>query len=367
MSPRPFFSPRVLLPALLLQTAFLTVTLQAETLKERQAEVMNVVQKVSPTVVCITGSSIKGSMGSGSGVIVSKDGLILTAGHVIQATGDELTITLPGGREVKAKALGRDMNRDAALAQITEPGDYAFADMADPSTIEKGEWVLALGHPGGYDGQRGAPLRVGRLWDIDKKSFYRSDCTVSGGDSGGPLFDLEGRVIGIHSSISQDLSENRHVPIAVFEKDMARMKKGEVWGKLSNLMPGMNEEEEEESAPENKGNADRPRDRNQPRPHADTPAEPEKAVPAGNAWLGATLKTLSDGGVLVEEIVDGSPADKSGLKLEDIIIGVDGQKVVSNDDLVTRIQASKAGDSLKLKVTRKGTETELDVTLATRP
>lgn len=365
MSPRLFLSPRVLLPALLLQTAFLTAPLQAETLKERQAQVMNVVQKVSPTVVCITGSSIKGSMGSGSGVIVSKDGLILTAGHVIQATGDELTITLPGGREVKAKALGRDMNRDAALAQITEPGEYAFADMGDPSTIEKGEWVLALGHPGGYDGQRGAPLRVGRLWDIDKKSFYRSDCTVSGGDSGGPLFDLEGKVIGIHSSISQDLSENRHVPIAVFEKDMARMKKGEVWGKLSNLMPGM--KDDEEGTPENQGNADRPRDRAKPRSRAETPAEPEKASPAGNAWLGATLKTLSDGGVLVEEIVDGSPADQSGLKLEDIIIGVDGKKVVSNDDLVTRIQASKAGDTLKLKVNRKGAEKELDVTLAARP
>lgn len=236
------------------RAAFLPGMAHAESLKERQAKVLDVVQKVGPTVrVAITGASAKGSMGSGSGVIISKDGLILTAGHVIQATGNDLIITLPGGREVKAEALGRDMNRDAATARITEPGDYSFAEMGDPASIEKGEWVLALGHPGGYDAQRGAPLRVGRLWDVDSE-LYRSDCTVSGGDSGGPLFDLSGKVIGIHSSISQDLSENRHVPIGVFEKDMPQLKEGKVWGKLSNIMPGLKDDDEENS--DDSGNPD---------------------------------------------------------------------------------------------------------------
>lgn len=378
MTSRPFSFSRVLIPAVLLQTAFLP-SLFAESLKERQAKVLEVVQKVSPTVVCITGSSTKGSMGSGSGVIVSKDGLVLTAGHVLQATGQELTITLPGGREVKAKSLGRDMNRDAALAQITEPGDYPFAEMGDPASIKKGEWVLALGHPGGYDQQRGAPLRVGRLWDVDNKTFYRSDCTVSGGDSGGPLFDLSGKVIGIHSSISQDLSENRHVPIGVFEKDMERLKKGDKWGNLSNIMPGFRDEEEnsdqeeEESSPDQAQDSNRPKDRSKPKwlpkKKSEPKTEPEEpaAPAAGRAYMGATLQLTDEGTLRVDEIADGSPAAKAGLQLEDVVTKADGKEVSGINDIVSRVQAAKPGDTLKLTVRRKGAEKEVEVKLAPAP
>ncbi|MES2709677.1 MAG: trypsin-like peptidase domain-containing protein [Verrucomicrobiota bacterium] len=379
MTSRPFSGSRALLPAVLLQAAFLSLApplLHAESLKERQTRVLDVVKKVGPTVVCITGSSEKGSMGSGSGVIISKDGLVLTAGHVLQATGQDLIITLPGGKEVKGKSLGRDMNRDAALAQITEPGDYSFAEMADPSTIEKGEWVLALGHPGGYDQQRGAPLRVGRLWDVDNKTFYRSDCTVSGGDSGGPLFDLDGKVIGIHSSISQNLSENRHVPIGVFEKDMERLKKSEVWGKLSNIMPGIRDEEE--NSDEEDKNPDQAQDGNRPKPRAKAPwlkpkneprTEPEEhaAPTAGRAYMGATLQLTDEGTLRIDEIADGSPAEKAGLQLEDIVTKADGREVNGIADIVSRVQAAKPGDTLKLTVRRKGAEKEVDVKLAPAP
>lgn len=366
----------MLLCAAALQAAFLPA-LQAESLKERQTKVLEVVQKVGPTVVAITGASAKGSMGSGSGVIISKDGLVLTAGHVLQATGNDLIITLPGGREVKAEALGRDMNRDAALARITEPGDYAFAEMADPSTIDKGEWVLALGHPGGYDAQRGAPLRVGRLWDVDNKTFYRSDCTVSGGDSGGPLFDLSGKVIGIHSSISQDLSENRHVPIGVFEKDMDRLKEGKVWGKLSNIMPGLKDEEEngDGTDPDKAEDSNRAQPGKSPwlKPKAEPRKEPrlepeERPAPAaGKVYLGATLDTLPSGGVQVVEVADGSPAEKAGLQLEDVITKTAGKDVGSTSDIVAQVRSAKPGDVLKLTVRRKGAEKEVDVTLAAAP
>lgn len=382
MTPTRFLSgSRVLLCAAALQAAFLPGMAHAESLKERQTKVLEVVQKVGPTVVAITGASAKGSMGSGSGVIISKDGLILTAGHVIQATGNDLIITLPGGREVKAEALGRDMNRDAALARITEPGDYSFAEMGDPASIEKGEWVLALGHPGGYDAQRGAPLRVGRLWDVDSKTFYRSDCTVSGGDSGGPLFDLSGKVIGIHSSISQDLSENRHVPIGVFEKDMPQLKEGKVWGKLSNIMPGLKDDEEENS--DDSSNPDQAQDSNRPQPkkspqfkqkqkpepRKEPRIEPEEhpAPTAGKVYLGATLDTLPSGGVQVVEVADGSPAEKAGLQLEDIITKAGGKEVTSNSDIVAQVRSAKPGDVLKLTVRRKGADKELDVTLAAAP
>lgn len=354
---------RILLPVFVLAAGGMSLPLRADSLQERQTRVMETVAKVGPSVVCITGSSKTGMMGSGSGVIVSKDGLILTAGHVLAATGQELTITLPGGREVKGKALGRDMNRDAALAQITEPGEYPFVEMAPGDSVEAGEWVLALGHPGGYDAQRGAPLRVGRLWESDSKAYYRSDCTVSGGDSGGPLFDLEGRVVGIHSSISQNLSENRHVPIGVFAKDMERMKKGEVWGKLSNLMPGMKEPKEADEA---KPRSSQPEPRRSP--GAEPNIEPQAAPTKSKVYLGVQLEALeNNAGVQVVEVADGSPAAKAGLELEDIITKIDGEAVTENGDIVSKVRASKVGDKLKLTVKRGTAEKQLEVTLAPAP
>ena len=373
MTDRFLITSRVLLPVFVFATAALALplqaeSLQAESLQERQTRVMATVQKVGAAVVGITGASGQGSMGSGSGVIVSKDGLILTAGHVLAATGADLTITLPGGREVKGKSLGRDMNRDAALAQITEPGEYPFVEMAPAESVEAGEWVLALGHPGGYDPQRGAPLRVGRLWENDSKAYFRSDCTVSGGDSGGPLFDLEGRVVGIHSSISQNLSENRHVPIGVFAKDMERLKNGDVWGKLSNLMPGMKDAEELDEPRARPGRAERESDENRPQrraPRTEPPVEPEAAPTKNKVYLGVQLEALEDkSGVQVVEVADGSPAAKAGLELEDIITKIDGQAVTENGDIVSKVQSAKAGDKLQLTVKRGDSEKQLEVTLA---
>ena len=372
MTYRFLIASRMLLPVFVLAVGGLDSPMRAESLLDRQTRVMEVVTKVSPAVVAITGTSKTGMMGSGSGVIISKEGLVLTAGHVLAATGQELLITLPGGREVKGKSLGRDMNRDAALAQITEPGEYPFVDMAPGDSVDAGEWVLALGHPGGYDAQRGAPLRVGRVWENDTKAYFRSDCTVSGGDSGGPLFDLEGRVVGIHSSISQNLSENRHVPIGVFADDMERLKQGEVWGRLSKLMPGMKDPEESDD-PKPRGNRpERQRNRSEDRSERPLPEsrkeqqrEPDSAAPTrSKVFLGVQLESLeNDKGVQVVEVADGSPASKGGLELEDIITKVDGAAVTENADVVSRVRAAKPGDKLKLTVKRGSAEKQLEVVL----
>ena len=372
MTYRFLIASRMLLPVFVLAAGGIDSPLRAESLLERQTRVMEVVTKVSPAVVAITGTSKSGMMGSGSGVIVSKEGLVLTAGHVLAATGQELLITLPGGREVKGKSLGRDMNRDAALAQITEPGDYPFVDMAPGDSVESGEWVLALGHPGGYDAQRGAPLRVGRVWENDTKAYFRSDCTVSGGDSGGPLFDLEGRVVGIHSSISQNLSENRHVPIGVFADDMERLKQGDVWGRLSKLMPGMKEPEESDDPKPRANRPDRQKSRGEDRSERPMPEsrkepqrEPESSAPTrSKVFLGVQLESLDNNqGVQVVEVADGSPASKGGLELEDVITKVDGAAVTENGDVVSRVRAAKPGDKLKLNVKRGSAEKQLEVVL----
>jgi serine protease Do len=327
----------------------------AESLKERQTRVFATIDKVRSSVVCIQ-SRGKVGMGSGSGVIVSKDGLVLTAAHVVDGAADgDVTVVMPDGSEVKGKVLGRDLNRDAAMVQILEKREWLHVEPAPSDSIEKGEWCVAMGHPGGFDIQRGAPVRVGRVWQNNEKAFFRSDNTVSGGDSGGPLFDLEGRVIGIHSNISMDVSENRHVPIGVFHDDWERLKKGEVWGNNKRLLA-----ESEDLRPKS---SEKPKSEKR----APAPAEDDKpAGPAkGGAWLGLALEN-KDESVVVGETTDGSPADTAGLERGDVIVKVNGKDVGNSGDIISRVHDSAPGDKLKFTVKRGDAEKEIVVTLGTR-
>ena len=338
----------------------------ADTLKERQAKVSATVEKVRPAVVCIQ-SRTKMGMGSGSGVIVNATGLILTAAHVVDgaATGDdskgEVAIVLPDGSEVKGKVLGRDLTRDSAMVQLLEKRDWPHAEPAPADSIEKGEWCIAMGHPGGFDIQRGAPVRVGRLWDNNTKAFFRSDCTVSGGDSGGPLFDLEGRVIGIHSNISMDVTENRHVPIGVFHDEWKRLEKGDVWGSAKRLLADSDDLRPKEQ-PKNKFTPPSGRKVPLPAPAGDDkPAGPAK----GSAWLGVQLGN-KDETVTVDGTAADSPAAKAGLTAGDVILKVNGKDVGNTGDVISRVQDSAPGDKLKFTVKRGDAEKELEVTLAAR-
>ena len=358
-------NPLLPLPALRHGAAVLVLlapAAMADSLKERQAKVLQVVEKARPSVVCIQARS-GAAMGSGSGVIVSNDGIILTAAHVVDGVGggkgpEEVIIVLNDGREVKAKVLGRDRNRDAAMCKINEGSEWPHVELAKAESVSQGEWCIAMGHPGGFDPQRGAPVRVGRLWQNNDKAYYRSDCTVSGGDSGGPLFDLDGRVIGIHSSISMDLSENRHVPIGVFHDDWERLRKGDAWGNLNKLLSGAEdltpkkkEKEKPEAAPA------------EPKPAPREPAPQPSAKPA--VWLGIAMDVV-DGNITVTQVSDGSPAQKAGIELEDVILKVDGKAVGGTGDIAAKVRAASPGDEITLTVRRKGAEKEVTITLAER-
>ena len=352
-----------------LAAAFTVLTVPAvfaDTLKERQAKILNVVEKARPAVVCIQSRS-GAAMGSGSGVIVSNDGIILTAAHVVDGTGGgkgptEVIVVLSDGREVKAKVLGRDRNRDAAMVKIEQGSEWAHVELAKAETVEQGEWCIAMGHPGGFDPQRGAPVRVGRLWQNNDKAYYRSDCTVSGGDSGGPLFDLDGRVIGIHSSISMDLAENRHVPIGVFHDDWERLMKGDSWGNMNKLLSGS-----EDLTPKKK---EKPEPKAAPKPEkGDTPPGPREPAPQPSAktavWLGIVMDVV-DGNITVTEVADGSPAQKAGLELEDVILKIDGKTAGGTGDIAARVRGASPGDAVTFTVRRKGKEQDISVTLAER-
>jgi len=202
-------------------------------LKRVEAKSQAVVAKVLGATVGIINQSLAGNghIGEGSGVVVSEDGLVLTAGHVLGQPGAELTIIFPDGRRATAKALGANFTRDSGVAKITEPGKWPHVEMGHSDDIKPGSWCMALGHPGGVQQGRTPPIRLGRILVSGKTSkFLVSDATVISGDSGGPLFDLEGRVIGIHSNIGTSVNQNQHVPIDVYREQWNDLLAGKTFG-----------------------------------------------------------------------------------------------------------------------------------------
>lgn len=212
-------------------------TLRADqaTLEFRQSALKASLKKVTPALV-----SVNDGFGAGSGVVVSEDGLVLTASHVVETRGrrsPRIRVIFPDGSIYPARVLGMNKTADAAMLKITSPyreneGKFPFVELGESKNLERGEWCFALGHPGGFSMKRPAPVRLGRILSVGYRTVV-SDCAIVLGDSGGPLFDLSGKLIGIHSMITEVIVENRHVAIDVFRRDGDRMENEETWGKLS--------------------------------------------------------------------------------------------------------------------------------------
>ena len=193
-------------------------------LHQIQTRVEDVVRRCTPAVVgVLLGSS------QGSGVIISPDGYVLTAAHVAKEANREVTLVLADGRRVKATTLGMNRTLDSGLIKITTPGKYTHVSVGNSADLRVGQWCIALGHPGGYRRDRPPPVRLGRILTHHGRAIG-TDCTLIGGDSGGPLFDLDGNVVGIHSRIGSSAQANVHVPIDTFIETWDRLLKSEVWG-----------------------------------------------------------------------------------------------------------------------------------------
>lgn len=283
-----------------------------------QSQVQELVEKATPATVALVGRG-----GTGSGVIVDKDGTILTAAHVM-GTAETLTVVFPDGKRAAAKVLGADYARDIGMVKITDEGEYPFVKVGDSDAIEPTTIVVTLGHPGGFNAARRPPVRIGRAYNSGKTGrFIRSDCTLIGGDSGGPLFNLKGEVIGIHSSIGESLVVNNHAPVNVATKAWDRMVAGEQWGRSNQASPD-------------------------------------------NPVMGVRLSRESADGVAVEEVFADSPGEKGGLKAGDVIVRFDGQDVKKYEDLSNRLRRKKAGNTVALKVKRGGETIDMKVKLERR-
>ncbi|MDA7914842.1 S1C family serine protease [bacterium] len=184
--------------------------------------------------------SVKIGQAQGCGVIIDGEGKVLTAAHVAMRPNKPATVILANGRRLKAMTLGSNKNVDAGMLQISpgqnEGEDWPHATLGSSGKLSPGMWCIATGHPSGFDQDRGVVTRVGRISRVNR-SALRTDCALIGGDSGGPLFDLSGQLIAIHSRIGNDVEENLHVPIDNYSNSWERLVAGDFWGSLPGFRP----------------------------------------------------------------------------------------------------------------------------------
>ncbi len=309
--PKPTPARRIDLPAAFTKSVPVTLA----DLRSMQEQVEAVARRVSPAVVAVEVGS-----GSGSGVVISADGLVLTAGHVVGRPDRPVTFTFPNGKTVKGRTLGRNIESDTGLMKITAPGPWPCAELGDLKDTQVGDWVLALGNPGGFDPHRSLVVRLGRIIRFAPDAV-QTDCTISPGDSGGPLLDMHGRVIAIHNAISTSLADNFHVPITEFY---------DTWDSLVKTA---------------------------------VEAEP---MPAPRAYVGAS-GTNDDAGCRLIEVDRNSPASKAGLKVGDVVLKVNGRNITIAEAFRRWVAGSEPGETLNLEIKRGEEVLSLAVKLAAPP
>lgn len=289
-------------------------------LETLQKALTSVLPKAREATVCLDIGE-----GSGSGVIVSADGLILTAAHVSTGVGKELTVIMEDGKRLKGESLGLVASTDCAMVRILDKGTYPHVEIDRDNTARLGDWVFSLGHSGGFDKDRGSVVRLGRLVRMADTTI-QSDCTLIGGDSGGPLFDLQGKLIGIHSRVGQVLAQNMHVPVKEFLTNWEGMSRSEFIGEG---------------------------------PFAQAPEK-------GKGFLGLATEARSEGGLKVTKVGRESPAEKAGFAEGDVLLKLNGKPLTTRDDLQGMLKEMAAGDKLAFDLLRGGKSETLVVKLGER-
>ena len=212
------------------RTTPVSATISPEFLKSTDEKIRNVVAIGLPAVVALEPGNARRRGGIGSGVIVSEDGVVLTAAHVAADLGETATVIFPDGKRANAEVLGMNFFRDIAMLDITDEGEYPFVELGDSQSMTQNDFCVAMGHPRGYEQTRTPPVRFGRVMFNGNGKFIVTNATITGGDSGGPLLDLNGKLVGIHSNTGFHLSQNDHAPVSAFLADWERLARGERFG-----------------------------------------------------------------------------------------------------------------------------------------
>ncbi|MFL2697624.1 MAG: DegQ family serine endoprotease [Gammaproteobacteria bacterium] len=271
----------------------------------------------------------------GSGFIISKDGFILTNNHVIDGA-DEIIVSLSDRREFKAELIGSDSRSDVALLKV-KAEDLPYLEIGSSSNLRVGEWVMAIGSPfqlnfsvtAGIVSAKGRSIPNGS--DSTYVPFIQSDVAINPGNSGGPLFNLKGEVVGINSQIYTRSGGYMGVSFSIpidYAMDIVEQLKdsGEV----------------------------------------------------ARGWLGVTIQEITRDfaqslgmevpkGALISQVLEGSPADDSGLKARDVIIKFDGQDIIYSGDLPQTVGSIRPGKKVKAIVIRDAKEVELTIKVGKAP
>jgi serine protease Do len=268
--------------------------------------------------------------GSGSGFIIDPQGFILTNFHVIE-NADRITVTLADGRALRGEIVGTDAAIDVALLRVAGAGTLPEAPLGNSDDLRVGEWVCAIGNPLGYvhSVTVGVVSFIGRkLFDASLDDYIQTDAAINFGNSGGPLINARGEVIGINSAISSRATNigfavpiNQAVAILPQLKARGRVSRGFVGLVLTDITPD----------------------------------------------LQRSLKLSVSRGALVQDVNGDSPAERAGLKPYDIVLAVDGRDIFTNDELIRDISGRQPGTIAQLDVMRDGRRQTSGVKLTERP
>src|SRR5579884_2242738 len=267
--------------------------------------------------------------GLGSGVIVSKDGYVLTNYHVVQHA-NRIKVTLMDGRAFSARIIGADEKTDVALIKIDAGKPLPYAQLGDSNRAEVGDWVIAIGNPFGFNltVTAGIISAKGRALGGNYDNYIQTDASINPGNSGGPLFDTHGRVIGINSAIFSSTGSNAGIGFAI-PIDLAK-----------SVMQQLREH----------GRVIR-------------------------GWLGVEVQEVTPGlaqafglpntrGALVAQVEKNTPAAQAGLKRGDIIVKFNGEPVRNEHDLPEMVAQAPIGGTVPIEVIRNGKQLTLHATIA---
>ena len=270
--------------------------------------------------------------GAGSGFVIDAEGHILTNFHVIDGA-DRITITLSDGRALRARVVGTDPAIDVALLAI-DAGAAArlpVASFGDSDKLRVGEWVCAIGNPLGYvhSVTVGVVSFMGRkLFDNSLDDYIQTDAAINFGNSGGPLINARGEVVGINTAISSQANNiGFAIPINQVRAVLPQLKSR---GRVARGFIGVTL---------------------------------ETVTPA----LQRALGLASGAGAIVQEVTPETPAERAGLRPYDVIRSVDGRDVTSSDELIRDVSGRSPGSVTRLQVVRDGREQDVLVKLAERP
>ncbi len=268
---------------------------------------------------------------SGSGFFISAEGYIVTNNHVVEGA-DDIKVIMKDGRELKATLVGRDENTDIAVIKV-EGSNFPFVSFENSAKPRVGDWVIAVGNPFGLGGTATAGIVSSYGRDIGDQyvDFIQIDAPINRGNSGGPTFDIYGRVIGVNSAIFSPSGGSVGIGFAI-PADIAdniskqlisggKIQRGYIGATVQNLTPEL----------------------------------------ADADGLG-TIK-----GAIVHDLRPGGPAAKAGVQPGDIVISVNGVPINSNTALTREVARAKVGDSIKLEIYRGGKKQTVEIKSGMRP